>query len=89
MSKNIYQKLLAIQNELNCPKNQFNKFGGYAYRSQEDILNAVKPLLLKYNATIMMQDKTELIGDRYYIRVVGKYKRYASKPDYWSNFKLC
>lgn len=73
MSKNIYQKLLAIQNELNCPKNQFNKFGGYAYRSQEDILNAVKPLLVKYNATIIMQDKTELIGDRYYIRVVAKF----------------
>ena len=73
MSKNIYQKLLAIQNELNCPKKQFNKFGGYAYRSQEDILNAVKPLLVKYNATIIMQDKTELIGDRYYIRVVAKF----------------
>lgn len=73
MSKNIYQKLLAIQKELNCPKNQFNKFGGYAYRSQEDILNAVKPLLVKYNATIIMQDKTELIGDRYYIRVVAKF----------------
>lgn len=73
MSKNIYQKLLAIQNELNCPKNQFNKLGGYAYRSQEDILNAVKPLLVKYNATIIMQDKTELIGDRYYIRVVAKF----------------
>lgn len=73
MSKNIYQKLLAIQKELNCPKNQFNKFGGYAYRSQEDILNAVKPLLIKYNATIIMQDKTELIGDRYYIRVVAKF----------------
>ena len=69
----IYQKLLAIQNELNCPKNQFNKFGGYAYRSQEDILNAVKPLLVKYNATIIMQDKTELIGDRYYVKAVAKF----------------
>jgi hypothetical protein len=73
MSKNIYQKLLEIQNELNCPKNQFNKFGNYSYRSQEDILNAVKPLLVKYNATIIMQDKIELIGDRYYIKAQAKF----------------
>lgn len=73
MSKNIYKKLLAIQSELKAPKNQYNKFGGYAYRSQEDILEAVKPLLVKYNATIIMQDKTELIGDRYYIKATARF----------------
>ena len=42
---NIYEKLSNIQQELKAPKNQYNSFGGYAYRSCEDILEAVKPLL--------------------------------------------
>lgn len=73
MAQNIYQKLLAIQNELKAPKSQFNKFGGYSYRSCEDILEAVKSLLVKNNATIILQDKVELIGDRYYVKVVAKF----------------
>ena len=73
MARNIYQKLLAIQNELKAPKSQFNKFGGYSYRSCEDILEAVKPLLVKNNATIILQDKIELIGDRYYIKATARF----------------
>ena len=73
MAQNIYQKLLAIQNELKAPKSQFNKFGGYSYRSCEDILEAVKSLLVKYNATIILQDKIELIGDRYYIKATARF----------------
>ncbi|MFR5346864.1 ERF family protein [Romboutsia timonensis] len=73
MAQNIYQKLLAIQNELKAPKSQFNKFGGYSYRSCEDILEAVKPLLVKNNATIILQDKIELIGDRYYIKATARF----------------
>lgn len=73
MARNIYQKLLAIQNELKAPKSQFNKFGGYSYRSCEDILEAVKSLLVKYNATIILQDKIELIGDRYYIKATARF----------------
>lgn len=73
MASNIYQKLLAIQSELKAPKSQFNKFGGYSYRSCEDILEAVKSLLVKNNATIILQDKVELIGDRYYVKVVAKF----------------
>lgn len=73
MADSIYKKLLDVQTELKAPKNQFNKFGGYSYRSCEDILEAVKPLLVKNNATIILQDKIELIGDRYYIKATARF----------------
>lgn len=69
---NIYEKLLSIQAELNAPKNRQNKFGGYSYRSCEDILEAVKPLLKKYNATIRMTDAIKQIGERYYVEAEAK-----------------
>ena len=65
---NIYEKLLNIQNELNCPKNQHNHFGNYDYRSCEDILESVKPLLDKYKLTLIITDEIEQIGDRYYVK---------------------
>ena len=54
------EKLLNIQSELKAPKNQTNKFGGYNYRSCEDILEAVKPLLLKHKATLTIEDGYEI-----------------------------
>jgi len=57
-----------IQNELNAPKNQTNKFGGYKYRSAEDILTALKPLLAKHQYSVVINDSLELIGERYYIK---------------------
>jgi hypothetical protein len=48
--------LLKIQSELKAPKNQFNSFGKYKYRSTEDILDALKPLLLKYECTMIISD---------------------------------
>ena len=50
------EKLLAVQAELKAPKGQYNKFGKYKYRSCEDILEAVKPLLKKHGATITIND---------------------------------
>lgn len=50
------QKLLAIQSELKAPKGQTNKFGNYQYRSAEDILQGLKPLLVKYGVTILCND---------------------------------
>ena len=64
---NIYEKLLNIQNELKAPKNQFNKFGNYNYRNAEDILEAVKPICLKYKAVINVYDTIKQVGDRYYV----------------------
>lgn len=57
-----------IQSELNAPKNQYNSFGKYSYRSCESILEAVKPLLNKYGAEVVLTDKIELIGNRFYVK---------------------
>lgn len=65
--KEILTKLGLIQGELKAPKNQFNKFGGYKYRSCEDILEAVKPLAHKHGCTLTVGDTLENIGDRYYV----------------------
>ena len=68
---NVYKKLLNIQSELNCPKDLFNKFGNYSYRSAETILESLKPLL-KANGTIVnISDKLVLIGDRYYVEATA------------------
>lgn len=64
----IYEKLLSIQTELKAPKSQYNKFGGYNYRNSEDILEALKPLLKQHNATVLLTDEIENIGDRFYVR---------------------
>lgn len=61
------KELIAIQSELKAPKNQFNNFGKYKYRSCEDILEAVKPLLVKHNCLLTISDDIQLVGDRFYI----------------------
>jgi hypothetical protein len=57
--KNLTEKMSAIQFKLKAPKGQFNKFGKYAYRSQEDILEAVKPLLAEHGLTMRISDSVE------------------------------
>ena len=64
----IYKKLSNVQQKLKAPKNQMNKFGGYKYRSCEDILQAVKPLLSSEGLTMTITDELTMIGDRYYIK---------------------
>lgn len=56
------KKLTAIQNELKAPKNQYNSFGKYKYRSCEDILEAVKPLLKKHDCTLTINDTIKEVG---------------------------
>lgn len=63
---NIYNKLHDIQTQLKAPKNQFNNFGKYSYRSCEDILEAVKPLL--NGLVLYLSDDIIQIGDRYYVK---------------------
>ena len=67
----IYKKLMGLQTELKAPKNQRNNFGNYNYRSCEDILEAVKPLLDKYKVALTIKDEVVLIGDRYYIKATS------------------
>ena len=56
------KELILIQNELKAPKSQFNAFGKYKYRNCEDILEALKPLLLKYECTLTMEDEVKEVG---------------------------
>ena len=62
------KKLQQIQAELKAPKGQNNAFGNYKYRSCEDILEAVKPLLAKYELALTLSDEMVQLGDRYYIK---------------------
>lgn len=68
MANTIYKKLLNIQRDLKAPKGQYNNFGKYSYRSAEDIMEALKPLLVENNAITYVEDDTiEYIGQRYYL----------------------
>ncbi len=62
------ETLVKIQNELKVPKGNLNKFGNYKYRSAEDILEAVKPILLKYNAYLLLTDRVNQLGTRLFMQ---------------------
>lgn len=66
--KPIYAALMAVQADLKAPKSQRNNFGKYDYRSAEDIIEAVKPLLKENGLFLTMSDDIVLIGDRYYVK---------------------
>ena len=72
-NKNVYQKLMEVQNKLKAPKSQYNSFGKYSYRSCEDILEALKPLLAEAGAIVNISDQVKLIGDRYYIEATAMF----------------
>lgn len=65
------QKLINIQASLKAPKSQNNSFGGYKYRSCEDILEAVKPLLAKECLLLTVSDTVEMIGTRFYVKATA------------------
>lgn len=65
-------KLLEIQHKLKAPKGQYNNFGKYKYRSCEDILEAVKPILKDVGCTLTLSDEVVLIGDRFYIKATAR-----------------
>ena len=66
------ENLVKIQNELKVPKENVNAFGKYKYRSAEDILEAVKPILLKYNATLTLSDEIILIGTKVFLKATAR-----------------
>jgi hypothetical protein len=67
--KDFFDKFAVIQATLRAPKGQFNDFGKYHYRSCEDILEAVKPLL--NGLVLVISDDILLIGDRHYVKAIA------------------
>lgn len=61
-------RLIKIQGLLKAAKNQYNSYGGYNYRSCEDILEALKPILKELNLALILNDEITQIGDRYYVK---------------------
>ncbi len=68
---NIYEKLGKIQAKLEAPKNQYNSFGKYKYRSCEDILEGLKPHLIENNCSVVVSDEMVVLGDRFYIKATA------------------
>jgi hypothetical protein len=66
------EKLIQVQSELKAPKNQTNKFGGYQYRNCEDILESLKPLLLKHDLCMSISDDIVEVGSRIYVKATVK-----------------
>lgn len=64
-------EMVIIQSRLNAPKNQFNKFGGYSYRSCEDILEALKPLLKETGCVLTISDEIIQVADRIYVKATA------------------
>lgn len=73
--EDIMAALMRIQQKLKAPKNQRNSFGNYNYRSCEDILEAVKPLLEQEDVTLLLQDDLVQVGDRYYVKATATFMR--------------
>ncbi len=68
---NIYEKLLAIQQEVKAPKDKTNDFGKYKYRSAEQILESVKPHLKKHKATLVINDEIVAIEGRLFVKATA------------------
>lgn len=72
MEENIFSRLQAVQMELKAPKDQYNNFGKYSYRSCEDILEAVKPLCEKQGLLLSLTDEIVEMGGRNYIKAIAR-----------------
>ena len=68
------KELIEIQATLKAPKNQYNSFGKYKYRSCEDILEGVKPLLRQNNAILTISDDIIQVGDRNYVKATATFR---------------
>lgn len=69
------KELIAIQTELKAPKNQFNAFGKYKYRNCEDILESLKPFLLKYQCTLILEDEVKELGGILFIECTASFQK--------------
>lgn len=75
----VYEKLIAVQEKLKAPKNQYNKFGKYYYRNAEDILEAVKPLCAEQKAVIFISDRPMFVDGRFYIEATAVFQDIESE----------
>nr|DAG75182.1 MAG TPA: ERF superfamily protein [Caudoviricetes sp.] len=80
---NIYEAIASVQSALKAPKGQYNSFGKYAYRSCEDILEAVKPILKESGLFLQLSDEPVMVGDWHYIKAT------ATVADFSGNQVLC
>ncbi len=71
MKKDLVKNLVGVQMALKAPKNKFNEFGNFKFRSAEDILEEVKPLLAGLGLVLTISDEMVVIGDRYYIKATA------------------
>lgn len=76
----VYEKLAKIQGSLKAPKSQYSDFGNFNYRSCEEILEAVKPLLQECKAVLLLSDEIIPIGSRYYIKATATFQD-AENPE--------
>lgn len=67
----MFNKIMNIQQKLNVPKGNYNSFGKYKYRSCEDILEAVKPLLAEEGLILSLSDDIVQMGDRFYVKATA------------------
>lgn len=65
------EKLSKIQAILDCPKNQYNSFGKYKYRSLEDIFEGLKKHITTYNVSVTTSDEIIIVGDRIYVKATA------------------
>lgn len=66
------KNLSKIQNEMNVKKGRYNKFGGYYYRSCEDILQAAKEVCYKYGCYVRVSDEIVFLEGRFYVKATAK-----------------
>lgn len=71
----LHNSMIAIQKQLKAPKDLYNKFGQYKYRSAESILEAVKPLLAEYGVLMTITDEIVVLGNRFYVKSIVTVKK--------------
>ena len=84
MEENIFSRLQAVQMELKAPKDQYNNFGKYSYRSCEDILEVVKPLCQKQGLLLSLTDEIVEMGGRNYIKAIARVIEMETGKDFFT-----
>lgn len=76
------KKLIELQSELKCGKSQFNKFGKYYYRSQEDVLEALKPLLLKHGLLLTITDEVREVAGMAFVEAIARVEDATKRSEF-------